>query len=113
MAWTLDARIPVEFATAPPANAAALLCEAGLAVPSGAVIAVPFDPLPGHAAGCTCCGGRPAAARAFDRLFLARVRGECAWFDRVVAVVPSEAGRAAVEMALTADAATSARFRRT
>ena len=47
-----------------------------------------------------------------DRLFLARVRGECAWFDRVVAVVPSAAGQDAIEMALTADAATSARFRR-
>ncbi len=122
MAWSLDARIPLTLL--PPGSGldallasgkpAALLAEAPPGpLPAGAVAQVSFDPTgPSHAAACTCCAGRSAAAAALDRLFQARVRGACAWFDRVVAVVETEGARAEVEAALREDAVTSARFRR-
>ena len=54
-----------------------------------------FDPFaPGHAAGCACCAGRSPAAVALDRLFQARVRGACSWFDRVVALAETARRRA-------------------
>jgi len=119
MAWNIDARVPVLLAAdagAIPAllasaPGAALLVEAPGAGIAGAVHQVSFAPAPAHLVGCACCGGRPAAAVAFDRLFLARVRGECPWFDRVIAWAPSPAGRAAIDAALADDAATAARFR--
>jgi hypothetical protein len=112
MAWSLDTRIPVEIVARLPAATAALavIHEAGAAVPAGAAIATEFTPLP-HAIGCACCGGRPSAAVAFDRVFLARVKGDCAWFDRVVAVAATEVGQSALAAALAEDAATRARFR--
>ncbi len=122
MAWSLDARIPLSLlpaggdlaallATGKPA---ALLAEAPPdPLPPGAVAQVSFDPTgPSHAAACTCCAGRSAAAAALDRLFQARVRGQCGWFDRVVAVVETAEARAEVETALREDALTSARFRK-
>ncbi|MBX9595894.1 MAG: hypothetical protein K2X46_16135 [Roseomonas sp.] len=122
MAWSLDARIPLSLL--PPGGdlpallaggkPAALLAEAPPdSLPPGAVAQVSFDPTgPSHAASCACCAGRSAAADALDRLFQARVRGQCGWFDRVVAVVETEAARAEVEAALREDAVTVARFRR-
>ncbi|NGM22334.1 hypothetical protein G3576_20115 [Roseomonas stagni] len=122
MAWSLDARIPLTLlppggdlaATLAGGKPAALLAEAPPEpLPPGAVAQVSFDPAgPSHAASCTCCAGRSAAAAALDRLFQARVRGACAWFDRVVAVVETEDARAEVEAALREDAVTSARFRK-
>jgi hypothetical protein len=71
-----------------------------------------FDPwMPHHAAGCGCCGGRPAAAVALDRLFQARVRGACPWFDRVLALAETAEARQAVAAAVAEDAVTAARFR--
>jgi hypothetical protein len=112
MAWSLDARIPVEIVAAASVvtGVVAVVREAAAPLPPGAAIAAAFEPL-AHALGCACCGGRPAAAPAFDRIFLARVKGDCAWFDRVVAIAASEAGRAALAAALAEDAATRARFR--
>jgi hypothetical protein len=122
MAWSLDARIPLtilpaggDLATLLSAGKpAALLAEAPPSpMPPGAVAQVGFDPTgPSHAASCSCCAGRSAAAAALDRLFQARVRGACGWFDRVVAVVETDGARAEVEAALREDAVTSARFRK-
>ena len=46
-----------------------------------------------------------------DRLFQARVRGDCPWFERVVALADSPEARDAVAAALLNDAVTAARFR--
>jgi hypothetical protein len=117
MAWTLDARIPLLLveneagldAALAAGPAAAVLAEApALSRPGLAVEAFAAE---AHAAACACCGGRTAAAVALDRLFQARVRGRCAWFERVVALVGSAAGRTQVLAALGEDAVTAARFR--
>lgn len=120
MAWTLDARLPVVIV----ADAAALAASLG-AGPKAAVLAEApappppaeaaalegFDPVMPHTVGCACCGGRPPAAAALDRLFQARVRGACPWFERVVALAGTPAAREAVASALANDAVTAARFR--
>ena len=64
-----------------------------------------------HAFGCACCLPRGPVSVALGRLFLARVRGEAALFDTVVAVTHSPAGAAAVRAALDRDVVTRARFR--
>ena len=120
MAWSLDARLPVVIVADAAAldgalavgPKAAVLAEAPpLPMPAGAAALASFDPLAPHAVGCSCCGGRPAAAAALDRLFQARVRGACPWFERVVALAETEAAREAVAAALSNDAVTAARFR--
>lgn len=121
MPWSLDARIPViplgEHAALEEALAdggpAALLAEAPPpTLPAGAVALASFDPfLPSHAAACACCGGRPPAAAALDRLFQARVRGRCGWFNRVLVLAGTDAARAQLAAALREDAVTAARFR--
>jgi hypothetical protein len=78
---------------------------------AGAAALASFDPFLAHGAACGCCGGRPPAAVALDRLFQARVRGACAWFERVVALADTEEVRDAVAAALRDDAVTAARFR--
>jgi hypothetical protein len=111
MAWSLDARIPVVLWTdpAPPpaADGTVTLAEAGQGEASAW-----FDSAAAHVAGCACCSGRSDAALALDRLFQARARGTLPWFRRVVAVVPSAAGQAAVSAALAGDALTVSRYRR-
>jgi hypothetical protein len=121
MTWSLDARIPVVTVADAAALAAALvggkpaavLAEAPPpALPDGAVALASFDLTgPAHGAACACCGGRSAAAAALDRLFQARVRGQCGWFERVVALAETEAARADLAAALREDAVTAARFR--
>ncbi|MBL6453774.1 hypothetical protein JMJ55_00480 [Belnapia sp. T6] len=119
MAWTVDARIPLRLvadaaglsaalAAGPPA---AVLAEAPAPASPGGVALMVFEGAEAHPAACTCCAGRPAAAVALDRLFQARVRGQSPWFDRVVALAGSDAGRAQVQAALAGDAVTAARFR--
>jgi hypothetical protein len=113
MAWTLDARIPVEFLAddaLPPGKPAALVSEAPPPpLPAGAVAGVSFEGgVTAHPAACACCQGRSPAAQALDRLFQARTRGACPWFDRV-AVTPEAAE--AVRAALAEDAVAAARFR--
>jgi len=120
MKWSLDTRIPLVIVPDQPALDAvlaegrptAVLAEAPPpARPEGAVALASFDTSgPTHAAACACCGGRSAAAAALDRLFQARVRNACPWFDRVVALAESEAARAEIEAALRDDAVTLARF---
>jgi hypothetical protein len=120
VAWSLDARIPLLVTQSATALAAALaggppaavLVEAPApADPAGAVVLGSFDATPTHAAACACCGGRSPAAAALDRLFQARVRSQCPWFDRVVALAETSEGRAAIAAALAGDAVTAARFR--
>ncbi|MBY0339403.1 MAG: hypothetical protein K2X11_22510 [Acetobacteraceae bacterium] len=113
MAWTLDARIPVVFldgGAIPPGRPAAVVSEAPPGpLPAGAVAGAAFEGgVTSHAAACACCQGRSPAAQALDRLFQARARGACAWFDRV-AVTPEAAD--AVRAALREDAVAAARFR--
>jgi hypothetical protein len=114
MAWSLDARIPVIFPPAlsalPQGPAAAVLSEAPPGpLPQGAVAGASFAAgVTAHAAACACCQGRSEAALALDRLFQARVRGACPWFERVM-VAPAIAGE--VRRALAEDALSAARFR--
>jgi hypothetical protein len=107
----LDARIPVRLVAAGSlADAlaggtdAAALVEDGVAVPPG-VPAVTFP------VGCACCLARSVAAAAFDRLFLARVKGEVPFFGRVVAAAASPAGQAAIAAALASDPVVPMRYR--
>ena len=120
MAWSLDARLPLVIVADAAALSAALsagpkaavLAEApSPPIPDEAAALAGFDPVMPHAAGCGCCGGRPAAAAALDRLFQARVRGACPWFERVVALAETPEAREAVASALRDDAVTAARFR--
>ena len=121
MAWTLDARLPVVIVRDRASLAAALAAGPKAAVlaeappppkPDAAAALASFDQSTSvHAGGCMCCGGRSQAAAALDRLFQARVRGACPWFERVVAFAETEAARDAVAAALVEDAVTAARFR--
>lgn len=121
MPWSLDARIPLTLVADEAALAAALASgpPAALVVeapppplPAGAVALVSFDATTtAHAAGCACCAGRSPAAAALDRLFQARVRNACPWFDRVLALAESPEAAASIREALAQDAVASARFR--
>jgi hypothetical protein len=93
-----DARVPV-FAGG--------LDQAGA---EDAVLADPPTALPAHAAGCACCRPRPALARALARLFLARARGEVAFFRRVLVAIPP-GGEAELAAAIAGDPVSAARFR--
>ena len=71
MAWTLDARLPVVIVSDAAGLDAALAAGPKAAVlaeapppplPAEAAALASFDPAMPHAAGCGCCGGRPAAA---------------------------------------------------
>jgi hypothetical protein len=109
-----DDRVPVRLAAADTARPdEALLVEGTAAVPWGRPLAR-FVPLPGvfgHAPGCTCCTPRGPVAEALGRLFLARARGEVAFFGSVVAVTATAAGEAAVRAALAEDQVSAGRFR--
>jgi hypothetical protein len=112
MSWTLDARLPVIFAPAASAGSDdALLIEAGATAPPGhpvARLAAGRAAAPAHVAGCACCLPRGAVAAALGALFLARARGEVAFFRRVIADVTDPS---AVRAALQNDPASAARFR--
>jgi hypothetical protein len=121
MPWTMDARVPVvivgDYAALAAAlsegSRAAVLVEAPpMPMPKNAIALASFDAFaPSHAGACACCGGRSPAAAALDRLFQARVRGACPWFERVVALAETTPARDAVAQALRDDAVTAARFR--
>jgi hypothetical protein len=107
----LDARIPVVFGPAQVAGPSdALLCE-GVGPPaSGRDWFLP-DTAPGHPADCPCCTPRNGAGQALARLMLARGRGTGMFFNRVIVVAVTQAGRATVRAALAADPIASAYFR--
>ncbi len=115
MAWTLDARIPLTLVADAAALAAALAAGPPAAVllppgptPAGAVAHGVFSPGAAHAPACACCQGRSPVAKALDRLFQARVRSQCPWFLRVLALA---AHGEAVTTALRQDALAAARYR--
>jgi hypothetical protein len=120
MTWTLDARIPVTLVADEAALAAALAAGPPAAIlseapppplPALAIALASFDATTTHAAGCSCCAGRSPAASALDRLFQARVRNACPWFDRVVALAVTPEAAEAIRAALASDALAVARFR--
>lgn len=116
-----DGRIPVLPVADEAVMRAALAARPGAAVlaeapppdlPEGAVAMASFDLyLSSHPQACTCCGGRTPIAAALDRLFLARVKGQARWFDRVVALVPGEDARTALAATLREDGVVSSRYR--
>ncbi len=63
-----------------------------------------------HAAGCACCAGRDPWAEALGGLFVARMRGEAARFERVLAVLEAAAG-ARFAAILEEDRLLAARYR--
>jgi hypothetical protein len=105
-----DDRVGAHFG--PPAADEAVLIEGDAGAPCGQPVARfrIARALAGHAPGCACCVPRDPAAQALGRLFLARARGEVAWF-RSVAVLATPAGEAAVRVALADDQVSSCRFR--
>jgi hypothetical protein len=112
MTLFIDARIPVAPGDGqPPGPTTALLIEGGAPAPGPQPVARFTLPEGGHPAGCACCAPRGPVAEALGRLFLARARGECPWFNEVVALANSEAGRQAIRQALQDDPLVSARFR--
>ena len=116
-----DGRIPVSVVADQAALAASLTARPGAALLTGQPVpslppgAVALGELAAalsvHPAACACCAGRPPMAQALDRLFLARVKGQAKWFDRVVALLPDEAARQALASALRDDAVTASRYR--
>ncbi len=121
MAWNIDARVPVLALPDIAALAAALRGSGPAALllatpappdlPAGGVARESFPADAPHVPACDCCGGRPAAATALDRLFQRRLRGTAPWFDRVLALLEGEEARDALRSALRDDAVTRARFR--
>ena len=110
----VDARVPVAFGSASDADAgSALLIEGDAPAPNGVAIArFAGAALSGpHPPGCSCCSARSPAAVALGRLFLARARGEVAFFRTVVAVCRTPEGEAAVRAALESDPLVIAWFR--
>ncbi len=109
MNQTADERVPVRFGA--PAADEAVLIEGVAGAPTGRAVAwFRLAPgLAGHFPGCACCVPRGPVAEALGRLFLARARGEVAWF-RAVAVLATPAGEAAVRAALAGDQIAAARY---
>lgn len=107
-----DDRVPVHFG--PPADDEAMLIEGDAGDTCGRPVARfrLSAASAGHPPGCACCVQRDPAAQALGRLFLARARGQVAWF-RSVAVLATAAGEAAVRAALADDQVSSGRFRLT
>jgi hypothetical protein len=105
-----DDRVPVRFGD--PEADEAMLVEGEATIRSGRPAArFRLSPaMAGHPTGCTCCVPRGPVAEALGRLFLARARGEVAWF-RSVAVLATPAGEAAVRAALAEDQVSAGRFR--
>jgi hypothetical protein len=113
MMESVDDRVPVRFGSADAAGQdEALLVEGDAAVPARHAVAR-FTPSPGrisHPVGCACCTPRGPVAETLSRLFLARARGEVAFFRSVV-VVATPAGEAVVRAALAEDQVSAGRFR--
>jgi len=112
MSLFLDGRIPVVFVSDPSDTGTedVLLLEGDAPAPDGALVAR-FTAGGDHALTCSCCTGRSPAARALSDLFLARARGQAAFFRRVCVVSRSAEGRDAVIRALSGDVLASGWFR--
>lgn len=121
MTWSVDARIPLRLqspqeleAALRGAPATALLVEdAGPEQLAGPAVLQMFF-MPGdqqHRPDCRCCAGRGLVADALDRMFQARIRGQCPWFEQVIGVVRSPQARREVLDTLAQDPLAQARFR--
>jgi hypothetical protein len=114
MVQSIDDRVPVRFGAADIAMPEeALLVEGNAPMPAGQPVAR-FQLVPsliGHPIGCACCTPRGPVAEALGRLFVARARGEVAFFRSMVAVVTTSGGRTAVRAALAQDQVCAGRFR--
>lgn len=88
----IDARVPVIFgAIADARHDDALLIEGDVPAPEGhVVVRLMANATPAHLAGCVCCVPRSAAGSALAGLFLARGRGDVAYFRRVLAVTQDQ-----------------------
>ena len=110
MVESRDDRVSVRFGT-PEADEAVLAEGSDFVGPGRPVERFRLSPgLIGHAPACACCVPRGPVADALARLFLARARGEVAWF-RSVAVLAKAGGEAAVRAAVAEDRVAAARFR--
>lgn len=110
----VDARVLVRFGSVSDADAGSvLLIEGDPPAPGGVAVArfTAGAPAGSHHPGCPCCEARSPAAVALAALFLARARGELAFFRTVVAVCHTPGAEAAVRAALDADPLVSAWFR--
>jgi hypothetical protein len=107
----IDARIPVVFGTIDQLGPDdALLIEGDAVAPEGRVVVrLAAEATPSHAIGCVCCVPRSAAGSALAGLFLARGRGDVAYFRRVLAVTED---RDAVSEAIENDMLASGWFRK-
>lgn len=106
----IDARVPVVFGSLDDAGPDdALLIDGDAPAPEGRVVArLAANDAPHLAAGCLCCVPRSQAGSALASLFLARGRGDVAYFRRVVAVTDD---RATILAALDDDILASGWFR--
>lgn len=106
----IDARIPIVFGSLEQAGPEdALLIDGDAPAPEGRVVArLSGSDAPIHAPGCLCCVPRSQAGSALASLFLARGRGDVAFFRRVVAVTED---RTAILSALQDDILASGWFR--
>ncbi|HEY4253026.1 MAG TPA: hypothetical protein VGM87_17580 [Roseomonas sp.] len=106
MTWKLDARTLVHLLAPGDAvpEGAALITEGKEFAVSAALGAT------GHGIGCACCPPRSPAAPAFDKLFLARVKGERS-FASVAVRTATEEGLEAILWALDLDPVVSSRFK--
>jgi hypothetical protein len=107
----IDARVPVVFGTIADARPDdALLIEGDAPAPEGRVVVrLMANAQPTHVAGCVCCVPRSAAGSALAGLFLARGRGDVAFFRRVIAVTTDPE---AILSAIDGDILASGWFRR-
>jgi len=110
----IDARIPLRFADAALARPdTAWLIQGDAPAPACGPVArfaLP-DRFPSHPVNCACCAPRGPVAEVLSRLFLARVRGEAAFFRQVIAVPADAAGRDAIIAALRDDPLLAGRYR--
>jgi hypothetical protein len=104
----IDARVPVVFGALSDLRPDdAVLLDGDAPAPEGRVV-VRLGAEPSHVAGCVCCVPRSAAGSALAGLFLARGRGDVAFFRRVLAITEDEA---AIRQALDNDILASGWFR--
>lgn len=111
----LDARLPLRFIASPAERRAeeAVITDGDATFPDAVALARfrPARGLAAHRIGCVCCIPRGPAAEALSRLFLARARGEVAFFRGVAVLAETEAGAAAIRAVLSGDVTVAARFR--
>jgi hypothetical protein len=110
LALYIDARVPVVFGEVSDLLADdALVLDNDMAAPEGhSFVRLGAGESDAHAARCVCCVPRSAAGSALAGLFLARGRGDIAFFRRVLVVTKEPH---AIEAALVDDLLAAGWFR--